>query len=425
MPVNNKKVKRNKPATKQQAVPVPQLPATPQQFNIPIDLPKEPAYQYQSENYSRPKIFVATPCYVGQVHVKYMESVMALHQLLMQAGIGFEFFNIPFDSLIPRARNASITRFMASKDSTHLLFVDADIQFHPQSVLKMLKEDKDVIAGCYPKKAIDFEAVKENYSKTENQVELIQSAVKYAYNFKPQASHKIERGVVEILDAPTGFLMVKKKVFRQMIAQYPGMEYRNDVRAYQITPEDRFFDLFPSQVFDRRYLSEDYGFCRLWQKMGGTIFADLTVKLNHIGQFAYMGDPIVHLKHSKNVGFSDKPIEPGKPVPQLKQNMQNTQSTQETQKLQTIKKESQIKKTDVDIPVIDIGAFDEPVKTEETVENTEKVEPEVGEPENDLKLEEVTENELVEEETTTVEPPSTPEETKDQTDNTTQEEQKS
>ena len=150
------------------------------------DLKTEPPYQKQTEDYKKPKLFVATPCYCGQVHVKYMESIMALQHELLQKGVGFEFFNIPFDSLIPRARNACVTRFMASANCTHMLFVDADIQFHPSSVVKMLQENKDIIAGCYPKKALDFGAIKENYNKTDNQVELVQSAVKYAYNLKPQ-----------------------------------------------------------------------------------------------------------------------------------------------------------------------------------------------------------------------------------------------
>jgi len=269
----------------------------------------EPAYQEVTENYQKPKLFVATPCYAGSVHVKYMESMMALQHALTTSGIGFEYYNIPFDSLIPRARNACVTRFMNSSESTHILFVDADIQFHPSSVIKMIQEDKDVIAGCYPKKALDFEQIANNHSKTSNQVELIQSAVKYAYNLKPQRSHKLERGCVEVLDAPTGFMMVKKDVFRQMFLKYPECEYINDVGAYQVNKTDRFFDLFQSQVFNRRYLSEDYGFCRLWQNMGGLIFADLTVKLNHIGQFCYFGDPMTHLKFSNHVEFSDKPSE--------------------------------------------------------------------------------------------------------------------
>jgi len=303
---NNKKNKSKSPGEKSVSFDLPEPTSTPN--HVIRNLPEGVPYQKVTEDYSRPKVFVATPCYVGQVHVKYMESIMALQHTLLQNGIGFEFFNIPFDSLIPRARNASVTRFMKSPGATHLLFVDADIQFHPASVIKMLHEKKDVICGCYPKKSVDFESVKNNYSKTMNQIELIQSSVHYAFNFKPQRSHRMERGVVEILDAPTGFMMVKKQVIRDMVKRYPETEYINDVKAYQINPDDRFFDLFQSQVFDRRYLSEDYGFCRLWQMMGGQIYADLTVRLNHIGQFCYFGDPIVYLKHSNSMTMTTEPM---------------------------------------------------------------------------------------------------------------------
>jgi len=262
-------------------------------------------YEMQTEDYIKPKVFVATPCYAGMVHVKFMECVMGLQNTLLSNGIGFEFFNIPFDSLIPRARNASVTRFMASKDATHLLFIDADIQFHPNSVIKMLRENKDVLCGCYPKKALDFVSLKRNITEITDNVELIQSSVNYAFNFRPQSTHRVERGVVEVLDAPTGFMMIRKQVFRDLMKKYPESEYKNDVRAYSITPEDRFFDLFPSRVFDGRYLSEDYGFCRLYQRAGGIIFADLTVKLNHYGQFCYHGDPLLCLKHTKGVSVTE------------------------------------------------------------------------------------------------------------------------
>jgi hypothetical protein len=277
---------------------------------------KVPGYQEVTEDYDKVKIMVCTPCYCGQVHVKYMESMLRLQMILQKYQIGFEFYTIPFDSLIPRARNACVTRFMASKECTHLLFVDADIQFDGLSIVKMLQEKKGCIVGAYPKKALDMEAIKDNFLKTASQLELIQSSVKYAFNFKPQRSHRVERGVVEVLDAPTGFMMIEKRVFREMIKSYPQFEYINDVNAYQINETDRFYDLFPSQVFDGRYLSEDYGFCRLWQRIGGKIFTDLTVKLNHIGQFCYFGDPLVYLKNSKNVQIGTNPHESSQsPVP--------------------------------------------------------------------------------------------------------------
>ena len=40
----------------------------------------------------------------------------------------------------------------------------------------------------------------------------------------------------------------------------------------------------------RRYLSEDYTFCRLWQMMGGDVFLDPRTGLNHVGHYTFKGN---------------------------------------------------------------------------------------------------------------------------------------
>jgi hypothetical protein len=40
----------------------------------------------------------------------------------------------------------------------------------------------------------------------------------------------------------------------------------------------------------KRYLSEDYAFCRRWQKLGGEIWLDPLVKLDHIGHYTFNGN---------------------------------------------------------------------------------------------------------------------------------------
>jgi hypothetical protein len=40
---------------------------------------------------------------------------------------------------------------------------------------------------------------------------------------------------------------------------------------------------------NRRYLSEDYAFCRRWQQMGGKIYADVTTVLGHVGNIRFFG----------------------------------------------------------------------------------------------------------------------------------------
>ena len=39
----------------------------------------------------------------------------------------------------------------------------------------------------------------------------------------------------------------------------------------------------------KRYLSEDYAFCRRWQQIGGKIYADLATTLGHVGNLPFSG----------------------------------------------------------------------------------------------------------------------------------------
>ena len=52
----------------------------------------------------------------------------------------------------------------------------------------------------------------------------------------------------------------------------------------------RYFDTALDPV-DNRYLSEDYFFCRLWQQLGGKIWLEPSIKLNHIGSYTFEGNP--------------------------------------------------------------------------------------------------------------------------------------
>ena len=249
---------------------------------------------------SKASLFLATPCYAGNVDVRYMESMMQLITTLPRFDISYQFFHIPFDSLIPRARNSCVKIFLKS-ECTHLMFIDADIIFDPMSVVKMVMEDKDIICGAYPKKSLDFDAIKRNISKCENLQELVETSTRYAINIK-QGSNLAQTGLIEALDGPTGFMLIKREVILKMIEKYPESEYKNDIRAYRTGENnDIYYDLFQSRVFDKRYLSEDYGFCRLWQQIGGKIYIDLTAQIKHIGQFVYHGNPLKWFKYQTDL----------------------------------------------------------------------------------------------------------------------------
>jgi len=100
-------------------------------------------------------LFIATPCYDGNVTSGYVLSLLALQRLLMQSRIGYDVC-LHSDSLISRARNTIAERFLGQEEYSHLLFIDADICFDAETVLRYLAYDKDIVAGIYPIKKLNI-----------------------------------------------------------------------------------------------------------------------------------------------------------------------------------------------------------------------------------------------------------------------------
>ena len=237
-----------------------------------------------------PRIMVAIPCYQGNVQVKCMESVLKLSSLLRDLNIEMEFFTITFESLIPRARNGCAGYFLNSK-CTHLLFIDGDIIFNPVDVIKMINAKKEVIAGSYPKKSIKYELLENACKSSVNLQEAIAKSVNYASNFKKDGEK--QGSIIEVLDAPTGFMLIARPVFTKLMNEFPEIKYKNDIVVYKASEyKDYMYDFFQSTIIDGRYLSEDYGFCRLYQKLPNSkIFIDFSINLTHVGNFNFVGNP--------------------------------------------------------------------------------------------------------------------------------------
>ena len=54
---------------------------------------------------------------------------------------------------------------MANPQATHLMFIDADINFDPMDILHMLQHDKDIVVGAYPKKDLNWAGIKAEVAK--------------------------------------------------------------------------------------------------------------------------------------------------------------------------------------------------------------------------------------------------------------------
>ena len=248
------------------------------------------------------KIFVGTPCYGGMITAEYFKSCLQLTSVAAVNNVELQFGTIGNESLVTRARNTLVQLFMDEPNCTHLLFIDADIGFNPQTIIRMLELDKDVVTGVYPRKTIDWrkikKRVKENNDISED--ELHAASLQYNLNVKNPERVEVKNGFIEVLDGATGFMLIKKQVFEKMAKAYPELKFKSD--QHLGSPHDTQFDYHDTSAWNyaffdtmidpdtKRYLSEDYAFCRLWQKIGGTVYADITSGLTHYGTYAFKGN---------------------------------------------------------------------------------------------------------------------------------------
>ncbi len=232
------------------------------------------------------KLFLSTPCYGGLCLEPFLTSILRLQILLMKEKVELLLDTTENESLVHRARNVSVGRFMQKTDADLVMFVDADVHFDPESVVRLINSGHDISVACYPKKIVMWDQAKERLASGDNRNPAM-LASSLVVNFGAH-SRPIENGFVEILDGPTGFMMIKRSVFERMEKHFPELDCVNDHQNRDFDKYHACFDCMIDPV-SRRYLSEDYAFCRRWQQMGGKIFADVHTTLGHVGNLPFSG----------------------------------------------------------------------------------------------------------------------------------------
>jgi hypothetical protein len=235
-------------------------------------------------------LVVATPCFGGQVSVLYAASLFELQKQVR----GYKDFNLKVlfkdgDALITRARASLISQFLDDPSATHLLFVDADIGFEAERVLRLIECGAEMCAAVYPIKRIDWEKVKSTIKTARPNPAA--AALQYVFEVDDPNAVTEKGGFVKVRYAGTGFLMIRRGVLEKMCTRYPQLQYKRDHSIDAVTESDNRFALFECMIAeDGTYLSEDFAFCKRWTDMGGEIWADLDSRLDHVGPMTFRGD---------------------------------------------------------------------------------------------------------------------------------------
>lgn len=235
------------------------------------------------------KIFISIPCYDAMMTMQCTISLLNLVTFLNEYKIGFMIDFLGNESLITRARNKSLSKFMAS-DCTHLLFIDSDIEFQAQAVLDLLLFNKDVACCVYPKKGINWKKFIHSMQNEALSNEKLESrGLDFAYNASYNKDGKIikQGDFVKVEHAATGFMLIKKEITQKLAEKHSELEIISDDLSQKDTKN---FGLFCCMIKDKQYLSEDYSFCHRVNEIGGEVWINVKHNLNHVGKYIFTSD---------------------------------------------------------------------------------------------------------------------------------------
>lgn len=211
---------------------------------------------------------IALPCHGGIVSEKTTMSLFNLGKLLVRNNIPHGLLTQANSSLITQGRSKCANFFLNNTDHEYLFFLDSDIGFNPEDVLKLLLHQVDIVSGPYPMKTIP---------------------IRYCYDILQPEQRKGD--LVKIEGNGMGFVMIHRNVFVKMAQNFPDLKYIPSLKDSNYPPTEaelnNSYHYFMEHKADNAFMSEDKSFFYRAIMVGYDIWLDTSIKLQHIGSHIF------------------------------------------------------------------------------------------------------------------------------------------
>ena len=223
---------------------------------------------------SNQHVVFAVPSRDSAPKLGFWQSTMNANIALINAGIAQTYIAEGGDPYLAKVRNLLVTRALKNcPDMTDFFFLDDDVSFPAEAVVRLIQAPWDVVAGIYPKKTDtpDFPCELEIDPKTMRPIEM--------------------NGWFKARRVPTGFLRIKAHVLRKMAETAPTYvdgTGRGEV-CWNIF-EMGFAHEAQADGTDGQWWGEDYSWCRKHYERGGDIWVWPDIDFGHTGNKTWRGN---------------------------------------------------------------------------------------------------------------------------------------
>jgi predicted O-methyltransferase YrrM len=210
------------------------------------------------------KVLLATPSY-DKPCAAYTFAITRSREALSAAGIGSAYLLLQGNCHVDDGRNSIVRDFLES-DCTDLVFLDADVDWEPEALVKLCQHDLDIVGGVYPYRREGGE---------DMPVRMMTGA-------------QMVYGMLEVEGLPTGFMKIKRSVLERMAHVAPKF-------FDKIYETALVFDR-PTPGPDKTRWGGDVDFCNRFRAMGGKIYADTELRLGHTATIIVRDSLAAHIR---------------------------------------------------------------------------------------------------------------------------------
>jgi hypothetical protein len=215
-------------------------------------------------------IMIGLPCGGGVVSEKTTVGLFNLGKTLIRNDINHGLLTLSNSSLITQARSKIANFFINNTEHDYLLFLDSDIGFESEDVIKLLSHQVPIVSGAYPMKVIP-----ERYCVEVSQPE------------------RRDGNLLKINGNGMGFVLIHRQVFLEIARKYPDLKYIPS-DYHSDTPHTcgeirNSYHYFAEHKSKNGFMSEDKSFFYRASQVGYDIWLDTSIHLNHTGYHIYQG----------------------------------------------------------------------------------------------------------------------------------------
>jgi len=213
-------------------------------------------------------IMIALPCHGGIVNEATTMSLFNLGKLLVRNNVPHGLLTQANSSLITHGRSKCANFFINNTDHEYLFFLDSDIGFNPEDVLKLLSHNEDLVSGTYPMKTIP---------------------IRYCVDVLEPEERK--GNLLKVGGNGMGFVMIRRNVFIDIAQKFPYLKYTPSTKDsnYPLTEAEmnNSYHFFMEEKIGDSFASEDKSFFYRARMIGYTHWLDTTIKLRHVGSHVF------------------------------------------------------------------------------------------------------------------------------------------